>query len=140
MQHQGLLLLLLVALSTVGLITILGAFSHELSTAAQGGWILFLIFLPLCLASALWREWTWAAMVCVVYSTIGLALDLATVISILGGKGGTDLMLVLSGISGALNLLLIVFGGRAFWSTLQGLRPGGSHPPNPPSPSSSSAA
>ena len=98
------------------------------------------MFLPLCLAGALWREWTWAGMACVVYGTIGLALDLATVISILGGKGETDRMLALSAISGALNLSLIVFGGRAFWNALQGVRPPGSHPPNPPSPSSSSAS
>lgn len=140
MQHQALLLLLLAALSIVGLTTILGAFSPELSTAAQIGWGLFLLFLPLFLASALWREWTWAAMACVVYGTIGLALDLATVISILGGKGGTNRMLVLSALSGCLNFLLIVFGGRSFWNALQGVRPRGSHPPNPPSPSSSSAS
>jgi hypothetical protein len=98
------------------------------------------MILPLALGSAVWMGWTWAAMACVVYGTIGLALDLATVISILGGKGETVTMLALSGISGTLNLLLVVFGGRAFWNALQGLRPPGSRPPNPPSPSSSSAA
>jgi hypothetical protein len=134
MHRQGLLLLLLAALSIIGLTTIVGAFSSDLSMAAHIGWSLFLMFIPLCLAAALWGEWTWAGMGCVVYGTIGLALDLATVISILGGKGGTDRMLVLSAISGTLNFLLIVFGGRAFWNALQGARPRGSHPPNPPSP------
>ena len=42
-------------------------------------------------------------MACVIYGTIGLALDLATVTSILGGHGGTDKMLALSGISGIVN-------------------------------------
>jgi len=140
MHHQGPLLFLLAALSAVGLATILGAFSPDLPTAAQIGWGLFLMILPLALGSAVWIGWTWAAMACVVYGTIGLALDLATVISILGGKGETVTMLALSGISGTLNLLLVVFGGRAFWNALQGLRPPGSRPPNPPSPSSSSAA
>jgi hypothetical protein len=140
MQHQGLLVLLLTALSIVGLATMVEAFSPDLSVAAQFGWGLLLMLLPLCLAGALWKEWAWAAMACVVYGTVGLALDLATVISILGGKGGTDTMLALSGISGTLNLLLIVFGGRAFWSALQRLQPPKSHPPNPPSPSSSSVA
>jgi len=140
MRHQGLLLLILAALSAVGLGTILGAFSPDLTATAQVGWGLFLMILPLALAGALLRAWTWASMACVVYGTIGLALDLATTISIVGGKGGTDMLLALSGMSGALNLLLIVFGGRAFWSALQGLQPPGSHPPNPPSPSSSSTA
>src|SRR5215510_970676 len=110
MQHQALLLLLLAALSIVGLTTILGASSPELSTAAQFGWGLFLMFLPLFLASALWREWTWAAMACVVYGTIGLALDLATVISILGGQRGTTRLLALSAPRPLLDCRLSVFG------------------------------
>jgi hypothetical protein len=83
--------------------------------------------------------WAWAAMACVVYGTIGLALDLATVTSILSERGGTGTLLALSGLSGLFNLLLIVFGGRAFVRALQGPTPPGSRPPNPPSPFSSSA-
>ena len=63
--------------------------------------------------------WAWAAMACVVYGTIGLALDLATVVSILGGQEGPDLTLALSVVSGGGNFTLIVFGGRAFWTVLQ---------------------
>ena len=140
MQHQGLLLLLLAVLSAVGLGTMLSAFPSDLPIAAQIAWGLFLMFVPLGLGSGIWMRWPWTAMACVVYGTIGLALDLATMISILGGKEGADTMLTFSGISGTLNLLLVVFGGRAFWSALQGLWPPGSRPPNPPSPSSSSAA
>ena len=139
MRHRGTLLFLLVALSAVGFGTVHEALSPNLTATARIWWGVFLVLLPLALGSAIWTEWTWAAMACVVYSTIGLALDLATVTSILGGKGGTDALLWLSGISGTLNLSLIVFGGRAFWSCLQGPRPPESPPPNPPSPSSSSA-
>lgn len=133
------MLFLLVALSAVGLGTVHEALSPDLTAAGRITWGIFLVLLPLALGSAVWIGWTWAAMACVVYGTIGLALDLATVTSILGGKGGTNALLLLSAISGTLNLLSIVFGGRAFWSCLQGPPPPGSRPPNPPSPSSSSA-
>jgi hypothetical protein len=139
MQHKGTLLLLLAALSAIGLATVQIALSPDLSPAARWLWLCVLVILPLALGSVVWMGWTWTAMACVIYGTIGLALDLATVTSILGGHGGTDKILALSGISGIVNFSLIVFGGRAFWSCLQEQPPPGSHPPNPPSPVSSSA-
>lgn len=84
-------------------------------------------------------EWTWAAMASVCYGTIGLALDIATMAAILAGEERSEHMLALSTISGIGNFLLIVFGGRAFWSALQEAQPPRSRPPNPPSPASSSA-
>jgi len=92
------------------------------------------------LAAAILLGWGWAAMASVAYGTIGLAIDLATVVSILGGREGSDLTIALSVVNGSANFALIVFGGRAFWTVLQGLRPRGSRPPNPPSPSPSSRA
>ncbi len=139
MRHRGVLLLLLVTLCTIGLVTVQTALSPDLPSAARFLWLFLLVVLPLALGAVVWVGWTWTAMACVIYGTVGLALDLATVTSILGGKGGVVSILALSGISGAANLSLIVFGGRAFWSGLQGGPPPGPHPPNPPSPFSSSA-
>lgn len=138
MQHRGTLLVLLAILSLVGLTTIEFAFPHESLQETRLAWIVILVFIPLSLGAAIWMAWTWAAMACVIYGTIGLALDLATVTSILGSKGGTNRMLAMSGISGTVNLLMIVYGGRAFWSSLQGSPPPESRPPNPPTPFSSS--
>ena len=139
MKHRGTLLLLLIVLAAIGLGTILHSFSPDILPTTQFLWIFVLVVIPLALGCVIWMGWTWAAMACVVYGTIGLALDLATVTSILRGRGGTNGMLVLSGISGTVNFFLIVFGGRAFWSCLQGSPPPESRPPNPPSPFSSSA-
>ncbi len=138
MQHRGTLLLLLVALGAIGLGTIQHSFSPDILQTTRILWMLALIVVPLALGGAVLIGWTWATMACVIYGTIGLALDLATVISILGGPEGTNGTLALSGISGTVNFLLIVFGGRAFWSCLQGSPPPESRPPNPPSPFSSS--
>ena len=139
MPHQQILLVTLLTLAAVGLATLL-----LVSPAMPGSpyvlWWLFLVLLPLGLAAAILLRWGWAAMASVAYGTIGLAVDLATVVSILGGREGSDLTLALSVVSGSANFALIVFGGRAFWTVLQGLRPPGSRPPNPPSPSPSSGA
>jgi hypothetical protein len=100
-------------------------------------WWLFLVLLPLALTTAILLGWGWAAMACVAYGTIGLALDLATLVAVLGGREGSDFTLTLSVVSGSANFALILFGGRAFWTVLQAPRPRGSRPPNPPAPSTS---
>ena len=76
-------------------------------------------------------------MACVIYGTVGLALDLATVASILGGQGETGALFLFSALSGILNFLLILSGGRAFLHSFQVTALPGSRPPSPPSPSSS---
>lgn len=138
MPHRGILLGTLCTLVAVGVATLLLVLGPAMPGTSHFLWWLFLVVLPLTFGTALFIGWHWVAMVCVGYGTIGLALDLATVVSILGGREGSDLSLVLSVISGTANFVLILFGGRAFWSVLQELRPRGSRPPNPPSPSPSS--
>jgi len=76
-------------------------------------------------------------MACVIYGTVGLALDLATVTSILGGQGETGALFIFSVMSGTVNFLLILFSGRAFLHSFQGTGLPESRPPSPPSPSSS---
>ena len=99
--------------------------------------MLYLIAFPITLAGLVWIGWTWTSMTCVIYGTVGLALDLATVTSILGGQGETSALFLLSAMSGTVNFLLILFGGRAFLHSFQGTALPESRPPSPPSPSSS---
>ena len=105
--------------------------------AGQIGWMLYLIVFPLILAGFLWMRWTWAGMACVIYGTVGLALDLATVTSILGGQGETGTLFLFSVTSGVLNFLLILFGAHSFFHSFQETALPVSRPPSPPSPSSS---
>ena len=134
MPHRHILLVTLLTLATVGMATLLLVLSPALSGAPHVMWWLFLVFLPIALAMAILKRWVWPAMVCVIYGTIGLALDLATVVSILGLREESNLTLTLSVVSGSANFVLIVFGGRAFWAVLQEQQPRGSRPPSPPSP------
>lgn len=48
------------------------------------------------------------------YGTIGLALDLSTIVQELTQGGSQASVLVISGITGLLNFLLIAIGGRRF--------------------------
>ena len=128
----------------IGLLAVLcliGAKTTQLIPAATEagriGWMVYLIAFPIALASLIWIGWTWAAMACVIYGTVGLALDLATVTSILSGQGETGTLFLFSAMSGTVNFLLILFGGRAFLQSALGAAPPESRPPSPPSPSSS---
>ena len=125
----------------LGGLCLIGATTTQLVPTATEtnriGWMLYLLGFPLMLAGLVWMGWSWTAMACVIYGTVGLALDLATVTSILGGKDETSTLLFFSVMSGIVNFLLILFGGRAFFHSLQGTALPVSRPPSPPSPSSS---
>lgn len=128
----------------IGLLTglsLIGATTTHLAPAAteagRVGWMLYLIAAPLALAVLVRIGWTWTAMACVIYGTVGLALDLSTLASILGGPGEVGALLLVSAMSGIVNFLLVLFGGRAFLHESLGTVLPGSHPPSPPSPSSS---
>ena len=135
MRHNWTLIGLLAGLCLIG------ANTTQLIPAATGagrvGWMLYLIAFPITLAGLVWIGWTWTSMTCVIYGTVGLALDLATVTSILGGQSETGALLLISAMSGTVNFLLILFGGRAFLHSFQGTALPESRPPSPPSPSSS---
>jgi hypothetical protein len=135
MRHNWTLIGLLAGLCLIG------ANTTQLIPAATGagrvGWMLYLIAFPITLAGLVWIGWTWTSMTCVIYGTVGLALDLATVTSILGGQGETGALFLISAMSGTVNFLLILFGGRAFFHSFQGTALPESRPPSPPSPSSS---
>jgi len=134
MPHRVHLSTVLGGLGLIGLQTILlthASFAMGLSRAL---WIVFLILIPLGLIGPVWMAWRWSAMACVVYGTIGLALDLATLVSIAPHLDEEMATAALSGFSGLANFFLILFGGRSFLQLPSEVSPPGSHPPNPPSP------
>ena len=137
MRHRAIVAATLLSVCVIGVSTIWFTFSPELQSTAYILWWLFLVLMPLVLASFVMVGWTWPAMACVVYGTIGLAIDLSTLLALLGGPHKSSLTLILSTLSGSANFLLIVFGGRAFWSALEERWPPESRPPSPPSPCSS---
>jgi hypothetical protein len=77
-------------------------------------WAGFLVGLPLLLAGLLLAGRRWAFMAAVMYGTIGLALDIATIVQELThpAAGGS---LPASLASGLLNFVLILAGGRGFF-------------------------
>jgi len=123
MPHRHVLLVTLLTLATVGGATLLLAPPLTTAETLHFAWWFFLVVLPLVLASVLLMGWAWAAMACVVYGTIGLALDLATAVSMLAGHERSVLTLALTVVSGSANFAMIVFGGREFWTALQRPRP-----------------
>jgi len=134
------LLGILVGLLILGMWTLMQHQRGDGAPAAHPMWILFLALIPVGLAAMVWQRIRWAAMGCVIYGTVGLALDLATGVQVLTKNGDLFPILASSGISGVLNFLLILFGGQALLDVSQAPPPPGSRPPSPPSPSSSSAA
>jgi len=135
MRHTWILIALLVGLCLIGATTT--QLVPAATEAGRIGWMLYLLVFPLTLAGLVWMGWTWTAMACVVYGTVGLALDLATVTSILSGQGETGVLFLFSVTSGVMNFLLILFGTRAFLHSFQETALPVSRPPSPPSPSSS---
>lgn len=123
MPHRHVLLVTLLTLATAGGVTLLLAPPLTTAETLHFAWWFFLVVLPLVLASVLLMGWAWAAMACVVYGTIGLALDLATAVSMLAGHERSVLTLALTVVSGSANFAMIVFGGREFWTALQRPRP-----------------
>lgn len=107
----------------------------SLSASRTAVWCGFLILTPLGLGAIAWMGQRWAVMVCVIYGTVGLALDVATVVQSVTNDQAVGPALLGSGISGALNFLLIVLGGRSFLDVTQEPPPPRSRPSSPPSPS-----
>ena len=135
MRHTWILIGLLAGLCLIGANTT--QLIPAATEAGRIGWMLYLIAFPIALAGLVLIGWTWTAMACVIYGTVGLALDLATVTSILGGQGEIGTLFLFSAMSGIVNFLLILFGGRAFLHSSLGAGLPESRPPSPPSPSSS---
>lgn len=133
MKHTALVSLLL---STLVVETGFFLIEHGTSTRPDMAWrIGFFILMPLVLAVLIWLQLRWAAMACVIYATVGLALDVATLVQALTKDSEVGASVMANVISGIFNFLLIVFGGRWFLDVGQGPMPLESRPPSPPFPS-----
>ncbi len=77
-------------------------------------WYGFLYGLPFLLGGLLMAGARWALMACVMYGTIGLALDIATAVQASSGENPSPLVLTVSGMTGLANVALILLGGWSF--------------------------
>jgi hypothetical protein len=135
MRHTWILIVLLVGLSLIGATTT--QIVPAATETGRIGWVLYLLIFPLILCCLVCFGWIWTALGCVIFGWVGLALDLATVMSILSGQGETGALFLFSVTSGVVNFLLILFGARVFFYSFQETALPVSRPPSPPSPSSS---
>jgi len=126
----------LIGLTAIGMATL---FLVGQPDQAEPGRLLigFLIGMPVFLLIAVRLGYRWATMASVIYGTVGLALDLSTIVQLITKDQPTVAALTANGFSGLLNFLVIAFGGRAFLDVSQAPPPPGSRPPNPPFPASS---
>lgn len=137
MSNRRTMVLLLIGLVVVAVLSRTGR-GLDLPTSAKGHllWNGFLFGIPLILAGFLAAGARWALMAGVMYGTIGLALDIATVVQDVinpDAQRGVLPILWTSGITGLLNSLLILMAGRGLLDVASSGTPPGGHPPNPPS-------
>ena len=127
----------LMGLIAVSMATVLLQQSQSGQSEPSPAWLAFLVGIPAGLLVCVRLGFRWAIMASVIYGTIGLALDLSTLVQMITKDQPTVAMLSASALSGILNFLVIAFGGRAFLDVVQAPPPPGSRPPNPPFPASS---
>lgn len=122
-------------LSVAGL-SVLNAYVNAGAASGPGLlWSGFLLGLPLLLTVLLALRMRWVYMATVMYGTIGLALDISTIIHALV-QGDTGRSILFSSLTGVLNALLAVVGWQGFIGGDPLARPPGGRPPSPPSPPS----
>ena len=110
---------------------------REVSPSAMGQvvWDGFLLGLPLILAGCLLASARWAFMAGVIYGTIGLALDISTIVQDLTHPSAQQAVVLMSSLTGLLNFLLILVGGRGFLNDGSAGKPQAGPPPSPRFPS-----
>ncbi len=109
----------------------------QTTESASWPWFAFLVGMPVLLIALIGFQLRWVAMAVVMYGTIGLALDIATLVQELSRPKEGVLMVGAGVLSGVLNFLLIVSGGQAALGGISNEQLGASRRPNPPSPFSS---
>lgn len=93
----------------------------------------FFVLIPLILALLIWLRFQWVSVVCVFYATVGLAMDVATIVQTSATDAEGIVAMTANGVSGLFYFCLILFGGRSFLGGDQGPTPPESRPPSPPS-------
>ncbi len=138
MSNRLMMVLLLIGLVIVAVLSPRVDRGLDMQASAKGHllWDGFLFGIPLILAGFLAAGARWAFMAGVMYGTIGLALDIATVVQDLTRpEAQREVLRILwaSSITGLLNCLLILIGGRGLLDVGSIGTPQGDRPPNPPS-------
>jgi hypothetical protein len=130
-QHPLLVLLLSTFVVEAGFLFL----EHGPSSTQGMGWkVGFFILMPLGLSLLVWLQFRWSAAVCVFYATVGLAIDIATMVQVSSTASSDALApMVATIISGLFYFCLILFGWQSFLAMDQGLMPPKFRPPNPPS-------
>lgn len=130
-QNPLLVLLLSTLIVEAGFLFI----QNGISTSLAMDWkIGFFILIPLGLALLIWFQFRWASAGCVFYATVGLAMDIATIVQAPAKDSESVASMMASGVSGLFYLCLIVFGGRSFLYGGAEPMPLGPRPPSPPFP------
>ena len=112
--------------------------SAPLSTIKHGVLVGFLFGFPALLVGGfLVIRKQWIAMVAVMYSTVALALDLATIVQEASQPAPRSVVLALTLVSSLLNFLIMIFGGRCALTVGPDERPPAGRHPNLQSPASS---
>ena len=134
-SHLG-VITVLAALVLISLLAILQSSGSTGTHMSRVLWNGFLFAVPIALGALIFARMRWALMAAVMYGTIGLALDISTVVQEVTKADGHLSVLMLSGLTGLLNFLLIAIGGRGFLDVLHPASPPADSAPNHPSPSS----
>ena len=122
-------------MATAGLVRFSTPAPAEQSPIVLTMWNMFLFGIPTLLVGALLARQRWALMAAVIYGTVGLALDISTLVYVLTHEAEGQYYGSAVCLSGLLNFLLIAFGGKGFLSVIDsGTLPKG-RPPSHPSPS-----
>lgn len=129
---------LLVALIAVEASLFMPGSTAPLSTIKHSVLVGFLFGFPALLVGGLLviRQ-QWIVMIAVMYSTIALALDLATIVQEASQSASRSVVLTLTLVSSLLNFLIMIFGGRCALTFRPGKQPPAGHHPNLQSPASS---
>ena len=115
MHRRYVLAALLVSLTAGAVVSLLiqGPVAHR-SALTQWTWNGFLFIVPLGLALITLTGARWSFMVAVIYGTIGLALDISTIVQEFLRAQTLSTAVLLSAVTGLLNAALIGIGGNGF--------------------------
>ena len=129
-QTRPMVILLIILMILEGILSGIESGS-SLATIKDGILLGFLFLLPaLLLGGLVVLRQPWAVVGAVMYSTIALALDLATIVQEASQASPRLIILVLVLGSSLVNFLIMIMGGRCLLTFQPGERPPGSHQSN----------